>query len=50
MRKLAQVANETQFIQFITIVASRTSQLVNYGDKGKIAEPAKRPQKSGLCF
>ncbi len=32
IRKLTQVADETLFIQFITIVAARTSQLVNYGD------------------
>ena len=33
--KLTQVADETQFIQFITVAASRTSQLVNYGDMAR---------------
>lgn len=32
IRSLAQVADEMQFLQFITAVASRTSQLVNYSD------------------
>lgn len=32
IRKLAQVADELQFMQFISVVASRTSQLVNYAD------------------
>lgn len=32
IRKLAQVADELQFMQFISVVASRTSQLVNYSD------------------
>ena len=32
IRKLTQVADEMQFLQFITVVASRTGQLVNYGD------------------
>lgn len=32
IKNLSQVANEMQFLQFITVVASRTSQLVNYGD------------------
>ena len=35
IRKLAQVANELQFLQFISIVASRTGQLVNYSDISK---------------
>lgn len=35
IRKLTQVADETQFVQFITVVASRTSQLVNYGDMAR---------------
>jgi predicted AAA+ superfamily ATPase len=35
IRKLTQVADETQFIQFITVVAARTSQLVNYQDMAK---------------
>ncbi len=35
IRKLTQVADETQFIQFITVAASRTSQLVNYGDMAR---------------
>ena len=32
IRSLTQVADEMQFLQFITAVASRTSQLVNYSD------------------
>ena len=32
IRKLTQVADELQFMQFISVVASRTSQLVNYRD------------------
>lgn len=32
IRKLTQVADELQFMQFISVVASRTSQLVNYSD------------------
>ena len=32
IKNLSQVADEMQFLQFITVVASRTSQLVNYGD------------------
>jgi len=35
IKKLTQVADEMQFLQFITIAASRTSQLVNYGDMGR---------------
>ena len=35
IRKLTQVADESQFIQFITVVAARTSQLVNYQDMAK---------------
>ena len=35
IRKLTQVADETQFLQFITVVAARTSQLVNYQDMGR---------------
>lgn len=35
IRNLTQVANETQFLQFITVVAARTSQLVNYQDMAK---------------
>ena len=35
IRKLTQVADETQFFQFITVAASRTSQLVNYGDMAR---------------
>lgn len=35
IRKLTQVADESQFVQFITVVASRTSQLVNYADMAK---------------
>lgn len=31
-RKLSQVTDETQFIQFITAAVSRTGQFVNYGD------------------
>lgn len=33
--KLTQVADETLFLQFITVVASRTGQLLNYGDIGR---------------
>ena len=32
IKKIAQVADEMQFLQFIAVVASRTSQLVNYKD------------------
>lgn len=32
IKNLSQVADEMQFLQFITVVAARTSQLVNYGD------------------
>ena len=32
IRSLTQVADELQFLQFITIAASRTSQLLNYSD------------------
>ena len=35
IRKLAQVADEMQFLQFITVAASRTAQLVNYADIAK---------------
>ncbi len=35
IRKLTQVADETLFLQFITIAAARTSQLVNYQDMAK---------------
>ena len=35
IKNLSQVADEMQFLQFITVVASRTSQLVNYGDLGR---------------
>lgn len=35
IKSLSQVADEMQFLQFITVVASRTSQLVNYGDLGR---------------
>ena len=35
IRKLTQVADETQFIQFITVAAARTSQMVNYKDMAK---------------
>lgn len=35
IKKLTQVADESRFLQFITIVAARTSQLVNYGDMAK---------------
>ena len=35
IRKLTQVADETLFLQFITITAARTSQLVNYQDMAK---------------
>lgn len=42
VRALTQVADELQFISFITIVASRTSQLLNYRDLANetgISEP-----------
>ena len=32
IRKVSQIENELQFIQFITVVAARTGQLVNYAD------------------
>lgn len=35
IRKLTQVADETLFLQFITVAAARTSQLVNYQDMAK---------------
>ena len=35
IRKLTQVQDEAQFIKFITVVASRTGQLVNYVDMAK---------------
>lgn len=35
IRNLTQVADETQFLQFITVAAARTSQLVNYQDMAK---------------
>ncbi len=35
IRRLTQVADETQFIQFISVAAARTGQLVNYGDMAK---------------
>ena len=35
IRKLTQVADEMQFLQFITVAASRTGQLVNYGDMAR---------------
>ncbi|MCQ2579946.1 MAG: ATP-binding protein [Treponemataceae bacterium] len=35
IRKLTQVADEMQFLQFVTVAASRTSQLVNYGDMAR---------------
>ena len=35
IKNLSQVADEMQFLQFITVVASRTSQLVNYGDMAR---------------
>lgn len=35
IRKLAHVADEMQFLQFICVVASRTGQLLNYSDIGK---------------
>ncbi|MGI5172233.1 ATP-binding protein [Treponema sp. OMZ 840] len=35
IKKLTQVADEMQFLQFITVAASRTSQLVNYGDMAR---------------
>lgn len=42
VRNLAQIGDEMQFMQFITIVAGRTGQLVNYADMAKetgISEP-----------
>lgn len=35
IRKLANIADEMQFLQFITVAASRTGQLVNYSDIAK---------------
>ena len=35
IKKLTQVADEMQFLQFITVAASRTSQQVNYGDMAR---------------
>ena len=35
IRKLTQVADEMQFLQFISVIASRTGQLVNYSDISK---------------
>lgn len=35
IRKLANIADEMQFLQFITAAASRTGQLVNYSDIAK---------------
>ena len=35
IKKLTQVADEMQFLQFISVVASRTSQLLNYSDISK---------------
>ncbi|MBQ9207667.1 MAG: ATP-binding protein [Treponema sp.] len=35
IKNLSHVADEMQFLQFITVVASRTSQLVNYGDMAR---------------
>ncbi len=35
IRKLTQVADETQFFQFMTVVAARTSQLLNCKDMAK---------------
>ena len=35
IKNLSQVADEMQFLQFITVVASRTGQLVNYGDMAR---------------
>ena len=32
IRRLTQIENEMQFLQFITVVAARTGQLVNYAD------------------
>lgn len=32
IKQLSQVADEMQFFQFVTVAASRTGQLVNYGD------------------
>ena len=34
IRKLAHVSDEMQFLQFISVAAARTGQLVNYGDIG----------------
>jgi predicted AAA+ superfamily ATPase len=42
VRALAQVGDELQFIQFITVVASRTGQMLNYRDMSRdvgISEP-----------
>ena len=42
VRVLAQVGNELQFMQFITIAASRTGQMLNYTDMARdvqISEP-----------
>ena len=42
VRNLTQIGDELQFIQFITIAASRTGQLLNYADLAKetgISEP-----------
>ncbi|NLK05034.1 MAG: ATP-binding protein, partial [Spirochaetales bacterium] len=35
VRLLAQVGDELQFLQFLTVVASRTGQLLNYSDLAK---------------
>lgn len=35
INKLTQIENEMQFMQFITVVASRTGQLVNYADMAR---------------
>lgn len=35
IKKLTQVADEMQFLQFISVVAARTGQLVNYSDISK---------------
>lgn len=35
IKKLTQVADEMQFLQFISVIASRTGQLVNYSDISK---------------
>ncbi|MBQ9538463.1 MAG: ATP-binding protein [Treponema sp.] len=34
IRKLVHVSDEMQFLQFVSVVAARTGQLVNYGDIG----------------